>query len=68
MCLQGACLITELHLLPVSEMGKFHPLALNFGGRPFSMTVMRYFRSKSDHSKERVYRKPIDRRLKTLPN
>ena len=47
---------------------KFHPLALNFGGWSFSMTVTSYFRSKSDHSKERGYRKPIDRRLKTLPN
>ena len=27
-----ACLKTELHVLPVSEMGRFHILALNFGG------------------------------------
>ena len=29
---------------------------------------MRYFRPKSDHSNERIYDKPIDRRLKTLLN
>ena len=49
-------------------MVKFHILALNFGGRPFSIIVTRYFRSKSDNSNERVYRSPIDRRLKTLLN
>ena len=27
-----SCLKTDLHLLPVSEMGKFHTPALNFGG------------------------------------
>ena len=57
---------TELHLLTVSEMEKFYTLALNFGGWPFSITVTRYFRPKADHSNEMVYRKPIDRRLKTL--
>ena len=30
--LLSTCLETELHLLPVSGMGKFHTLALNFGG------------------------------------
>ena len=59
--LLSACLNTELHLLPVSE-------ALNFGGWPFSITVTRYFKPKSGHSNERVYRKSIDRILKTLHN
>ena len=36
-------------------MGKFHTLAMNFGGSPFRITVTRYFRPKSDHSNERVY-------------
>ena len=30
--LLSSCLKTELHLLPISEMGKFHTPALNFGG------------------------------------
>ena len=64
----SACMKTELHLLPISEMGKFHILALNFGGWPFSITVTGYFRPKPDHSNERIYRKLIDKRLKTLPN
>ena len=66
--LLSACIKTELHLLPISEMGKFHILALNFGGWPFSITVTGYFRPKPDHSNERIYRKLIDKRLKTLPN
>ena len=66
--LLSACMKTELHLLPISEMGKFHILALNFGGWPFSITVTGYFRPKPDHSNERIYRKLIDKRLKTLPN
>ena len=49
-------------------MGKFHTLALNFGGGPFGIIVTKYSRLKSDHSNEKVYRKPIDRRLKTLLN
>ena len=61
-------IITELHLLPVSDVGKCQTLALNFDGWPFSTTVTRYFRPKLGHSNERVYCKPIDRRLKTLPN
>ena len=28
----SACMKIELHLLPVSGMGKFHTLALKFGG------------------------------------
>ena len=66
--LLSACMKTELRLLPISEMGKFHILALNFGGWPFSITVTGYFRPKPDHSNERIYRKLIDKRLKTLPN
>ena len=66
--LLSACMKTELHLLPISEMGKFHILALNFGGWPFSITVTGYFRPKPDHSNERIYCKLIDKRLKTLPN
>ena len=62
--LLSLCLKTELHLLPVSEMGTFHTLALNFWG----ITVTRYFRPKSGHSNERVNRKAIDGRLKTLRN
>ena len=42
--------------------------SVEFGGWPFSMTVTRYFRPKSDHSNERVYREPIEKRLKKLPN
>ena len=64
--LLSAYLKSKLHLLPVSEMGTFHTLALNFGGWPFRITVTRYLRPKSVHSNERVYREPIDRRLKTL--
>ena len=66
--LLSPCLKNELHLLSVSEIGKFNILALNFGGWPFSITVTRFFRPKSDHSNEKVYLKPIDRRLKKLPN
>ena len=53
--LLSTCLKTELHLLPVSGIGKFHTLALNFGGWAFSITVRKYFRSNSDHSNERIY-------------
>ena len=59
---------SELHLLPVLEMGQFHALALTFGGRSFGKTVTRHFRPRSSHSNERVYCKPINRRLKTLLN
>ena len=64
----SACLKTKLHLVPVSETGKCHTLALKFGGWPFTMTVTRYFRPKTDHSNERVYHKPIYRKLKALAN
>ena len=66
--LLAACLKTGLHSVPIWEMAKLHTLALNFGGWPFSITITKYLRQKSDHSNERVYRKPIDGRLKTLLN
>ena len=46
-------------------MGKFHALVFNYGDLTFNITVSRYFRPNSGHSDERVYRKPIDRRLRT---
>ena len=62
--LLSAFLKKELHLLPVSEMGKFHTLVLNL----FGVTVKSHFKQKSGHSNETVHRTPIDRRLKALLN
>ena len=47
------CLKIELNLLFVSEIEKFHTLALNFGGRPFGVTVTRYFSPKPGHANEK---------------
>ena len=47
-------------------MGKFHKLALNFSGWPFSATVTRYLRPKSDHANEWVYRKSTDRSMEVF--
>ena len=64
----SAGLKSELHLLPVSELGEFHILVLNFGAWPFDIIAPRHLRRKSGHSNERVNRKPINRILKTLLN
>ena len=66
----------KLQLLPVSENRKFHRLALKFGGWPFGgwpstfggWPVTKHFGPKLGHSNERIYRKPVNRRLKTLLN
>ena len=60
------CLKSELHLLPASEIEKFHILVLNFGHWTVGITVSISFRIKSGHSNESVYLTLIDRMLKTL--
>lgn len=62
-----ASLKSELHLIPVSEMRKFHTLVLKLDNWPFGITATWYL-TYSDHSNKRIYRKPIDKRLKTLLN
>ena len=52
--------------MPVSEIGIFYTLALNFKDWAFGVIVTRSFRPKSVHLNERVYCKPIDRTLKML--
>ena len=64
--LLSTCLKTEFHLLPVSEMGQPHTLALNFSGWPFSITVRRCFKPKSDHWNERIHCRLTDRKLETF--
>ena len=56
----------QLQFQPVSEMGKFHALAMNFKGWPFGVIVTRHFRPKVGHLNERVYCKLIDRTSKVL--
>ena len=56
--LLSAGLKSQLHLLSISEMEKFHTLTLNFGDGHFEINVSRHFRSNSDKS--------IDRTLKML--
>ena len=53
-----------MQLFSISEIGILHKQILTIGGRPFSITVTRHFRPKSDHSNERIYCKPIDRETK----
>ena len=50
----------------VSKIGEFHTLALSFKDWPFDVIVIRYSKPKSDHLKETVYCKLIDRTLKIL--
>ena len=58
--------IIIIQLLSCFRSVKVHTLIFNVAGWPFGVTVTRYFRPKSGHSNERVYRKQIGRRLKTL--
>ena len=53
-----------MQLFSISEIGILHKQILTIGDRPFSITVTRHFRPKSDHSNERIYCKPIDRETK----
>ena len=53
--------------MPVSEMGKFHTLALNVKDWLSVVIVTRHFRLKSGHLNERVYGKSTDRTLPTIP-
>ena len=52
--LHSADLKSELHLLPVSKMGKFHSLVFGFSDCPFSITVTMHFRPNRGHSNERL--------------
>ena len=56
----------ELQLRPVTEMGIFHALVLNFKDWHFGVIVTRHFRPKSVHLNESVYCKPVNRTLKML--
>ena len=64
--LLSTSLKSELEFLLVSEMGKFHKLALNFKDWPFGVIVTRHFRPKCIHLNERVYCKLIHRTSKML--
>ena len=57
---------SELKFLPVSEIGTFHTLVLNFKDWPFGVIVMRHFRTKFGYLNERVFCKLIDRTSKML--
>ena len=65
--------LKKLFWLPVSEVGKFHRLTLNFRGWSFrgwplnfgGWTVTKYFGSKSGNSNGKIYRKQIDKRYST---
>ena len=46
--------ISELQLLSISEMGKSNTLPFTFGNWPFTITLTRRLRPKSDLSNERV--------------
>ena len=59
-------LIKWITIPPVSKMGIFHTLALNFMDWPFRVIVTRHFRPKSGHLNEIVYCKRIDRTLKNV--
>ena len=59
-------LTSELQFLPVSEMGIFYIVALNFKDWLFGVTVIRHFRPKSGNFSESIYCKPIARTLKML--
>ena len=64
--LPSTSLKSELQFWPISELGIFHTLALNFKDWLFDVIVTRHFRPKSVHLNESVYCKPIDRTLKML--
>ena len=62
--LLSTSLKSELQFLPVSEMGKFHTLVLNFKDWPFAVIARRHFRPKLGHLNEGVYCKLINRNQK----
>ena len=64
--LLSTSLKSELQFWPVSELGIFHTLVLDFKDWLFDIIVTRHFRPKSVHLNESIYCKPSDRTLKML--
>ena len=57
---------SELKFLPVSEIGTFHTLVLNFKDWPFGVIVTRHLMTKLGYLNERAHCKLIDRISKML--